>query len=139
MRQSIPTTNQAVRTIFHLSPSVSVAAVICAQQRGLSLGEWLDRIVVDACAAPGPADERAGTLTDDMTVELFAHVSSYSPGLLTGRWRLLFDRIVLDDSLWDYPTATVEDLEDGMDNTATINVVRLRRQWPQLLAAAFGL
>lgn len=129
----------SVRTSLHLSPSVAAAAIVCAQRRGLRMQEWLDKIVVDACADTGTNAARAGALTDDMTVELFAHVSSRAPGLFTGRWKLLYERVRLDDSLWKHPVVTVAEMENGISLASTLNLERLRCQWPQLVAAAFAL
>jgi hypothetical protein len=138
MLSSQPNPTQSVRTVLHLSPSVSVAAIVCAQRRGLRMQEWLDKVVVDACAGGDAENGRAGTLTDEMTIELFAHVASQSPGLLTGRWKLLFERVLLEDTLWDYSTQTLDELEEQPDCSARLNVERLRRQWPQLVAASLA-
>lgn len=127
-----------VRTIFHISPSVMVAALSCAQRRDLNLQEWLDKMLVDACADAN-ATNFTGRLTDDMTLELFAHVASHSPGLLTDPWRMLFHRCQLEDSLWDIPKALIDDEGDGMDCAPVLSVDRLRHRWSELLSASFGM
>lgn len=132
---------QLIRTIVHMSPAVSVAALMTAQRRGQNLQAWLDRVVVDACAANSDsADSHAGALTDDMTLQLFAHVASQSPGLLTGRWRLLFERVLQEQDLWVYPAPTMADVEDGIDSAEPyLSQARLREAWPRLLASSFAM
>ena len=130
---------ESVRTVLFLSPSVTAVAIVTAQRRGLRMQEWLDKLVVDACTGAVGEKRQAGTMSDDMTIELFARVASHSPGLLTDRWHLLFERTVLDDSLWDYPTTTLEALEADPNCNPSLNVERLRRKWPRLLAAVFAL
>ena len=130
---------ESVRTVLFLSPSVTAVGIVTAQRRGLRMQEWLDKLVVDACTGAVGENQEVGTMSDDMTIELFARVASHSPELLTDRWHLLFERTVLDDSLWDYPTITLEALEADPNCTPSLNVQRLRRKWPRLLAAAFAL
>lgn len=130
--------NYGVRTIFHISPSVMVAALACAERRQLNLQEWLDKMVVDACADINSPDF-IGRLTDDMTLDLFAHVASHSPGLLTGRWKILFYRCQLEEALWDVPRALIDDEDDGMDCTPILSVERLRHRWSELLSSSLGM
>lgn len=131
--------DESVRTVLFLSPAVTAVAIVTAQRRGLRMQEWLDKLVVDACTGSGDEKCRIGNMTDDMTIELFARVATHSPGLLTDRWHLLFQRALFDDSLWDYPTTTLEALEADPDCTPSLNVERLRRKWPNLVAVAFAL
>ena len=131
--------DESVPTVLFLSPSVTAVAIITAQRRGLRMQDWLDKLVVGACSGAVGEKQEVGTMSDDMTIELFARVASHSPGLLTDRWHLLFERTVLDDSLWDYPTTTLEAMEADPNSTPSLNVERLRRKWPRLLATAFAL
>ena len=132
------TSAQPVRTVIHISPAVSAAAIVCAQRTGLRMQEWLDKIVIDACAAQGAP--QAGSLTDEMTIELFAHIANYGPGLLTGRWKLLFERVRIEDDLLDYPSRSMIELEEDPEAALpTLNLERLRQRWPRLLAAAFAM
>jgi len=90
--------HQPVRTVLHLSPAVTSAALTEAQRHQQGLAEWVERLVVDSCAASDDRLERR--LSELMSVELFAHVASNCPGALVGRWRLLFDRCLLEPALW---------------------------------------
>ncbi|BAP87810.1 putative uncharacterized protein [Burkholderiales bacterium GJ-E10] len=131
--------NQAVRTTFHISPEVAAAAILQAQSHGLRIQEWLDRVIVDACMATGEEANPVGHLTNEMTIELFARMATYAPGALVGRWKLLFDRVLLEHDLWDYPRSTPSDLEEDPDAVPHLCMERLRKRWPALLAASFAM
>lgn len=130
---------QAVRTMLHLSPAVSVAALVAAQRRGLRLREWLDQVVVDAVTTGEGEDGTSHRELTDATVSLFARMAMRSPELLEGRWRLLYERVRLDESLWTYPHVTLDDVESGVDSSAILDLAQLRRRWPELVAASFLL
>lgn len=134
-----PQPTQAVRTMLHLSPAVSVAALVAAQRRGLRLREWLDQVVVDAVSGPRADDDSAQRVLSDATVSLFARLATRSPELLEGRWRLLYERVRLEESLWVYPRVTLDDVEHGVDGSAHLDEAQLRRRWPELIAGAFLL
>lgn len=139
MHQPSPQPTPAVRTLLHLSPAVTVAALVAAQRRGLRLREWLDRVVVDAVTTGAPDGEPQGKELLDATVALFARLASRSPEMLEGRWRLLYERVRLDDSLWTYPRLTLDDVESGVHGEAMLDDAQLRRRWPELVAAVFML
>jgi hypothetical protein len=130
---------QKVRTTLHLSPSLVAVAMLSAQRAGLRLHEWLDRAVAHACAGSEEADDAMPTTPwADATVELFACIASTAPEVLTGRWRVLYTRVCVEDELWDYPRMTVGEIEDGaVLPPPTLNIDRLRRAWPRLVAACF--
>lgn len=77
---------------------------------------------------------------DEASMELFAAVASESPGVLTGRWRVLFDLVHADLSLWKVVKATVGEIEDGLvpNEPPVIDRVRLRERWPALIATVFA-
>jgi hypothetical protein len=133
----LPQPTQAVRTTLHLSPAVSVAALLAAQRRGLRLREWLDQVVVDAVGGTGADDGSAQRVLSDATASLFARLVSVAPERLEGCWRLLYERVRLDDSLWSYPRQTLDDVELGGGEEPVLDEAQLRRRWPELVAAAF--
>ena len=134
-----PQPTQAVRTMLHLSPAVSVAALVAAQRRGLRLREWLDQVVVDAVTGPAGDDDSAKRMLKEATVALFARVAVSSPELLEGRWRLLWERVRLDESFWRYPTLTLDDIESGASAAPVLDEGQLRRRWAELVAATYLL
>ncbi len=128
--------HQSVRTVLHLSPAVTSAALTEAQRQRQGLAEWVERLVVDSCVANEEHLERR--LSELMSVELFAHVASNCPGALTGRWRLLFDRCLLEPTLWRYPEVTLEEAETmGTDLQPTMDAAELLRRWPALVASVW--
>lgn len=135
----LPQPTQAVRTLLHLSPAVSVAALVAAQRRGLRLREWLDQVVVDAVTTGEGEKGTSQRELTDATVSLFARMATRNPELLEGRWRLLYEHVRLDESLWTYPHVTLDDVESGVDGSAILDVAQLRRRWPELVAASFLL
>jgi hypothetical protein len=135
MTQRFESPAQSVRTVLHLTPAVTTAALVSAQRHGMSIGRWLEGLIVHGCVADLATP--SSQLRDPLALELFAHVASYSPGLLTGRWRLLLDRCRLDDELWQYPNVTVDEAEAGEDCQPYLDVEALRRRWPALVAGAF--
>lgn len=139
MHGPLPQPTQAVRTLLHLSPAVSVAALVAAQRRGLRLREWLDQVVVDAVTTGEGEDATRHRELNDATASLFARMATRNPELLEGRWRLLYERVRLDESLWTYPRVTLDDVESGVDGSAILNLAQLRRRWPELVAASFML
>ncbi|ODU97330.1 MAG: hypothetical protein ABT20_18660 [Rubrivivax sp. SCN 70-15] len=137
MLPPLPQPTQAVRTTLHLSPAVSVAALLAAQRRGLRLREWLDQVVVDAVSGDAGDDGSAQRVLSDATASLFARLVSVAPERLEGRWRLLYERVRLDDSLWSYPRQTLDEVELDGGEEPVLDEAQLRRRWPELLAAAF--
>lgn len=137
MLPPLPQPTQAVRTTLYLSPAVSVAALLAAQRRGLRLREWLDQVVVAAVSQTGGDEDSAQRVLSDATASLFARLVAHCPEVLEGRWRLLYERVRLDDSLWSYPRQTLDDVESGVHGLAEVDDAQLRRRWPELVAAAF--
>lgn len=137
MLPPLPQPTQAVRTTLHLSPAVSVAALLAAQRRGLRLREWLDQVVVEAVSGKAGDEDSAQRVVSDATASLFARLVSVAPERLEGRWRLLYERVRLDDSLWSYTRQTLDDVESGGGEEPVLDEVQLQRRWPELVAAAF--
>lgn len=138
MSTSLLSEEPAVRTVLHLSPAVAAAAMVQAQRRGLRLQRWLDSTVTAACLRANQRQSN-GLLHERACVELFAQVATRSPELLVGRWRLLFERVRLEPTLWDYPVQNVEQAELDPDSLVVLNVDRLLPRWPELVCAAFAL
>lgn len=136
MHTLIKPTHQPVRTVLHLSPAVTSAALTEAQRHQQGLAEWVERLVVDSCAAGHDHLERR--LSELMSVELFAHVASNCPGAFVGRWRLLYDRCLLEPELWRYPVVTLDEAETaGTDLQPTLDAAELLRRWPALVASVW--
>lgn len=130
-----------VRTVLHLSPAVCAAAMVAAQQSGLSLQEWLDDRVSYAMSDDGTLTDRS---LDGLppwslaTAELFAQVAHGAPEALCGRWALMYERVRLERSLWHEPTQTVGEIEDGaLCSAPYLSLPKLRAAWPRLCAAIF--
>ncbi|CAM2191233.1 conserved protein of unknown function [Paraburkholderia kururiensis] len=134
---SLETTSPGVRTVLHLSPAVMVAALLSAQKNGMNLREWLDRAVADRIADDHPEGAAPWSV---QSADFFAHVANVAPELLHGRWSLLFERVLLERSLWHETTLTVGEIEDGEPLTEPFIVpARLRKAWPRLVAEVFCL
>ena len=61
------------------------------------------------------------------SADFFAHVANCSPELLHGRWSLLFERVLLDRTLWREPTMTVGEIEASGDVTLASRVDALTK------------
>lgn len=99
MQTLINPSQQPVRTVLHLSPAVTTAALLQAQRQRQGLREWMEGLVVQTCASDETTQSER-RLAELMSIELFAHVASNCPGALQGRWRQLFDRCMQDEALW---------------------------------------
>jgi hypothetical protein len=74
----------------------------------------------------------------EASMALFVCIATRAPELLEGRWRLLYERVRLEDGLWKYPASTVAEAEEGAtDMRRTIDAEQIRRRWPALIAEAF--
>lgn len=136
MQTLIAPRHQPVRTVLHLSPTVTMAALVQAQRHDLVLGEWLENLVVQNCAET-PDVAAAHRMSDLMSIELFAHIASVCPGAFTGRWKLLFERCLQEDQLWHYPQVTLAEAEAGEDTQPTLNPRALLLRWPELVASVW--
>lgn len=112
--------------------------MVQAQRRGLRLQRWLDSTVTEACIKANKRHS-SGLLHERACVELFAQVATRSPELLVGRWKLLFERVRLEPTLWDYPVHSVEQTELDPDCLVSLNVDRLIPRWPELVCTVFAL
>ena len=136
MQNLIERRQQPVRTVVHLSPAVTSAALVEAQRHRQGVGEWIEGLVVQATVA-GEGELAERRLGELMTVELFAHIASNCPGALVGRWRLLFDRCNLDPDLWHYPQLTLDEVEAGEDCQPVLDAAALLRRWSALVASVW--
>ena len=71
------------------------AAIVSAQKCGLSLREWLDRVVASLIADDHPEGAAPWSV---LAADLFADVANCSPELLHGRWALLYEHALLDET-----------------------------------------
>lgn len=129
--------NSAVRMVVHLPPSVVVAGLMQAQRRKLKMADWLSSVVVQACddAASATAGQHFG---DTLAADLFIHVASHDSDLLTGRWRLLYERCRLEPSLWTETKMAGKWGEEGpVEILRTLNAEAVRERWPQLVASVW--
>lgn len=136
MQTLIKPSHQPVRTVLHLSPAVTSAALVQAQRHRQGLGEWVEGLVVQTCASDETTQSER-RLAELMSIELFAHVASNCPGALQGRWRLLFDRCMQDEALWRYPEVSLEEAEAGADCQPVLDIGELSRRWPHLVASVW--
>jgi hypothetical protein len=126
-----------VRTILHLSPSVYVAGLLSAQRRGLELGEFLDAAITAECAK-GTDDARDAPPWSKHTVTLFLHAVDLAPETLEGAWKVLYARVLADSALWEAPSSTVGDIQDGAPSEGwRISEAALTKAWPRLVAGSF--
>ena len=123
---------------MHLSPTVTMAALVQAQRQDLVLGEWLENLVVQNCA-DAPDVTAAHRMSDLMPIELFAHVAGNCPGAFTGRWKLLYERCLQLPELWRYPDVTLEEAEAGADTQPTLDLRALMQRWPAMVASVWLL
>ena len=99
MTMSMNRAESVVRTVVHVKPSVYVTGLMAAQRRGLGMGEFLEEALMNACAsAKTPAPEQLPSGATSMA--LFLQVARHAPDALIGRWRILYERVVLDGALW---------------------------------------
>ncbi len=133
MHDTLSRPKQVIRTVLHLSPAVTTAALMTAQAHHMPLGLWLEDLVVQGCGADVETQTQR-RLAFLMVSELFAHVASNCPGALTGRWKLLHERCLLESELWRFPAVTVAEVEAGADCQPFLDVSRLRERWPALVA-----
>lgn len=136
MQTILKPSRQPVRTVLHLSPVVTGAALVQAQRHRQGLKEWMEGLIVQNCTSDetGQSERRLAEL---MSIELFAHIASNCPGALQGRWRLLFDRCAQDETLWRYPTVTLEEAEAGADCQPVLDASALSRKWSGLVASVW--
>lgn len=130
-----------VRTVLYLSPAVCTAALLAAQQSGLSLQEWMEHRVSYVMADDDVAVERGLDALAPWSLacaDLFARVANHAPEILDGRWALLYERVRLDQGLWHQSTQPLEDSQEcDLLVEPYISTIRLRAAWPRLCAATF--
>ncbi|MBK4736795.1 hypothetical protein [Noviherbaspirillum pedocola] len=130
-----------MRTVLYLSPAVCTAALLAAQQSGLSLHEWMEHRISYVMADDEVAVERGLDALAPWSLacaDLFARVANHAPEVLEGRWALLYERVRLEQSLWHQPTQSLDKDRDLLAEPY-ISKVRLRAAWPRLCAATFCL
>lgn len=136
MSHAKPSPSAGVRTVLHISPAVFTAGLLAAQRRGLSLGEFLDDAIVGACSDASDKDSDAPWSATAMS--LFVQVVDTVPDLLTGKWRVMYAKVLADESLWEAPSCTMEDLEGFMASDGwRINERALKKAWPRLVSETF--
>lgn len=136
MFETTPEPTRAIPTTLHLSPAVATAALMAAYRRGLFLYEWMDQVVSAAVTLESGANAPSMRKPTDDTAALFALVAAHHPHLLVGRWRLLYERVQLDERLWIEPRVTLDDIESGVDGKPVLDEAQLRHRWAELFAAA---
>jgi hypothetical protein len=113
------------------------AAVLSAQKNNMSLREWLDRAVASLIADDHPEGAAPWSV---QSADLFAQVASCSPEVLSGRWALLYEHVLLERDLWQHSEPTQAEIEDGaLPDAPFILPSRLRKAWPRLVASVFIL
>lgn len=126
-----------VQTVVPMTPETLGAATKAARASGQTFERWLaDAVELSYSVNDGLLDAP----WDRASMELFASVASESPGLLTGRWRALFDLVGADASLWRPVPCTVGEIEEGLApcEPPSVDVGALAGRWPSLVARAFA-
>lgn len=126
-----------VRVVMHVSPSVYVAGLLTAQRREMRLSEFLNHAIASACASD--ADDPAHTLPwSPDTVELFLQLADTMPDAFRGPWKVLYAKVLEDESLWLPSEATVGDAAEGQsDDGWRIDGTALAKAWPRLVSSVF--
>lgn len=63
-------------------------------------------------------------------MSLFLQVADTLPDLLTGKWRVLYAKVLADESLWEAASCTVDDIDQFMaDDGWRINAAALKKAW----------
>lgn len=131
-----------VQSVLPVSPAVLGAAFIAAHEAGVPLQTWLDEKIGKAIAES--ADAASTRSLENVapwsfaSAELFAQVANNAPESLQGRWATLFDRVSIDQSLWNFPQLTLEEIDhDSEADAPYLSLTKLKAVWPQLCAAVF--
>ena len=134
-----PSNSNDVRVVMHVSPSVYVAGLVAAQQRGLRQRDFLEQSIVAACASGAP-DPGAEPPWSRHAIVLFMTIADLAPELLEGPWKSMYAKITTDESLWIAPESTAEESEDGLFQADgwRISKAALEKAWPRLVCNAFG-
>ena len=126
-----------VRVVFHVTPSTYVTTLLSAQRRGLKLGEFVDDALTKACASDqeDPAHELP---LGPHAMDLFLHLADTQPDAFRGMWKVLYAKVLNDQTLWATPGQSVGDHEAGEAAEGWhINEAALTKAWPRLVASTF--
>jgi hypothetical protein len=137
MHAKSPTQSIGVRAVLHITPSTYTAALLSAQRRGLKLNEFLDAAIASACAtdSDGAASQAPWT---PHAMDLFLQLADTVPEAFRGPWRVLYDKVLNDPSLWSSPQMTVEEYDAGTTSCDWhVNAAALAKAWPRLVASVF--
>lgn len=135
-RMSPQNPSSAVRAVIHLSPAVYVAGIVTAQRAGLSYSEFLDSAITKACA--GSEGEKAIAPWSPAAMELFLSVADAAPNLLAGAWRVLYSKVLTEETLWEAPRATLGEVDSFLGTDGwRIDELKLRKAWPRLVSETF--
>lgn len=135
--QAKPLTQLGVRAVLHFTPSTYTAALLSAQQRGLKLNEFLDAAIASACASTreGPAAQAPWS---PHAMDLFLQLADTLPEAFRGPWRVLYDKVLNDPSLWSMPQMTLDEHDDSAASGEWhINAAALAKAWPRLVSSVF--
>lgn len=125
-----------VQAIVKLTPDALGSAVLAARASGQSFECWLSD-AIELSASVG--EHGLNAPWDASSMQLFASIASMSPGVLTGKWRTLFDIVAADPSLWRPVPATLGEIEEGLApcEPPVVDMQRLSHRWAALVATVF--
>ena len=137
MEASKQINNPGVRVVMYLSPSVYASGVQMAQRKGLGQREFFEHAVASACLS-SVDDLSHEPPWSHHSVDLFLGIADDAHQLFEGPWKVLYNKVAMDESLWEPPLTTVGDIEDGeLPEGWRINRNELIKAWPRLVSSAF--
>jgi hypothetical protein len=137
MTSTTTTASPGVRVVLHVTPSIYVNTLLSAQRRGLKFGEFLDDALTRACASDEQDPVRELPLGPH-AMDLFLHLADTQPDAFRGMWKVLYAKVLNDQSLWTMPGQSVGDHEAGEATEGWhINETALTKAWPRLVASTF--
>lgn len=134
------TQNTSHPSQVHAIVQIAADTLGTAAKSARAAGQTFDRWLSDAIELSSSLGEHGlDAPWDASSMQLFAAVASVSPGVLTGKWRTLFDIVAADQSLWRPVPATLGEIEEGLApcEPPVVDMQRLSHRWATLVATVF--
>src|SRR5579871_3656150 len=106
MTSTTTTASSSVRVVLHVTPSIYVNTLLSAQRRGLKFSEFLDDALTTACARDELDPARELPLGPH-AIDLFLHLADTQPDAFRGIWKVLYAKVLNDQTLWTTPGQSV--------------------------------